>query len=59
MAEVIAIELDNAYYITSLSSKKKYLSSLIERSESDNGKLAMSMILTVVMTSREIERSSV
>lgn len=31
IAEVIAIELDNAYDITSLSSKRRYLSSLIEK----------------------------
>jgi len=47
--------LDNACYITSLSGKKKYLSSLIEKIDSDNGKLYMSMILTAVMTSRELE----
>ena len=55
IAELIAIELNDAYYITSLSGKKKYLSSLVENIDSDNGKLYMSMILTAVMTSREVE----
>lgn len=57
IAEVIAIELDDTCYITSLSSKKKYLSSLIDKIDPHNGKLATSMILTAVMTSEEVERS--
>lgn len=57
IAEVIAIELDDTCYITSLSSKKKYLSSLIDKIDPHNGKLAMSIILTAVMTSEEVEKS--
>lgn len=57
IAEVIAIELDDTCYITPLSSKKKYLSSLIDKIDPNNGKLAMSMILTAVMTSEEVEES--
>lgn len=55
IAEIIAIELDDACYITSLSSKKKQLSFLNEKLNRSDGKLAMSMILTSVMTSKEIE----
>lgn len=57
IAEVIAIECDDAYDIQPLRSKKSFLRDYMNRIAPLSGKLYVSMILTEIMTSSEVEMS--
>ena len=55
IAEIIASELDSAYRITSLRVKRGWFLELIKKIDRYNGKPAVSMILSLIMTSEEID----